>query len=269
MSTASAGPRRSVSGVLRERGRDSKGAVVGYLPVGFPDLATSIEAAVALAENGFDIIELGLPYSDPVMDGPVIQRATQAALAAGFRVSQAFDAVASITERTGVPVVLMTYWNLVLQYGVQRFSEQLAAAGGAGAITPDLIPDEASEWLAAARANGLDHIFLAAPSSTDERLASVVRQSSGFVYAVSTMGITGARSDVDAAARSLVSRLRDQGGSEVCVGLGISTAAQVSEVLEYADGAIIGSALISALAEGGVRGLASAAATLSSGTRLS
>ncbi len=262
------GTRSTVGQVLDSRREKGGGALIGYLPAGFPDLATSIEAAVAIAENGVDVIELGLPYSDPVMDGPAIQRATQQALAAGFRLPQVFDAVETIIERAGVPVLVMTYWNLVLQFGVDRFADRLRQAGGSGLITPDLIPDEAAEWLAASDRTGLDRVFLAAPSSTNARLLQAVEQSRGFVYAVSTMGITGARSDVDTAARTLVSRLREAGEANVCVGLGISTAAQVSEVLSYADGAIVGSALVTALGEGGVSAVAATAAELSSGTRL-
>lgn len=258
----------AVSAAIDARKAEGSGALVGYLPVGFPDLATSIDAAVAIAENGFDVIELGLPYSDPVMDGPVIQKATQAALAGGFRLSHAFDAVKAITARTDVPVVLMTYWNPVLQYGVDRFVDDLVAAGGAGLITPDLIPDDAAAWFEASERTGIDRIFLAAPSSTDERLAMIAERSRGFVYAASTMGITGARSTVDGAARELTARLRKAGAARVCVGLGISTADQVKEVLEYADGAIIGSALVSALTSGGVAELTRTASALAVGTRL-
>ncbi len=243
------------------------GALIGYLPIGYPDLATSIRGAVALAEAGVDVLELGLPYSDPVMDGPVIQAATQEALANGFKLRHGFEAVREVTAATDVPALLMTYWNPVLQYGPQRFAEDLAAAGGAGLITPDLIPDEAGEWLDASERTGLDRVFLAAPSSSDERIAHAVEVSRGFVYAVSTMGITGARSDVDRAARRLVERLRAAGAENACVGLGISTGDQVREVLEYADGAIVGSALVSALAEGGVSAAAATAARLAAGTR--
>jgi tryptophan synthase alpha chain len=251
--------------VIASRNAEGSGSLVGYLPVGYPDLATSIEAAVALAENGVDAIELGLPYSDPVMDGPVIQKATQAALAGGFRLRHGFEAVAAITARVSTPVLLMTYWNPVVQFGVDRFADELVAAGGAGLITPDLIPDEAGDWLAASDRTALDRVFLAAPSSTEERLRQAVEKSRGFVYAVSTMGITGARSDVDAAARGLVARLRAVGASSTCVGLGISTPEQVREVLSYADGAIVGSLLVTALADGGVSGVAKAAARLATG----
>ncbi len=240
-------------------------ALIGYLPVGVPDLATSIDAAVALVENGVDAIELGLPYSDPVMDGLAIQKATQAALAAGFRVRDVFAAVEGVRSRVDAPVLVMTYWNPVLQYGVDRFAETLRDAGGAGLITPDITPDSAADWIATSERTGLDRVFLAAPSSTEARLAETVGASRGFVYAVSTMGITGARADVDAAARSLVARIRDAGEARACVGIGISTADQVAEVLEYAEGAIVGSALVTALAEDGVAGVARTASALSKG----
>ncbi|MFF2051987.1 tryptophan synthase subunit alpha [Leifsonia sp. NPDC058194] len=255
-----------VADTIAQRNREAGGALIGYLPAGFPDLETSIDAAVALAENGVDIIELGLPYSDPVMDGTVIQAATQQALANGFRLRDGITAVREITKRADVPVLVMTYWNPVLQYGVDRFADDLAAAGGAGLITPDLIPDEGEAWLAASERAGLDRVFLAAPTSTDERLRQTVEASRGFVYAVSTMGITGARSDVDAAARTLIGRLREAGATSACVGVGISTGAQVREVLEYADGAIVGSALVKALADGGVGAVARTAAELAGGT---
>ena len=254
-----------VADVIAARKGEGSGALVGYLPVGFPDLATSIEAAIALAENGVDVLELGLPYSDPVMDGVVIQQATQQALANGFRLRDGFEAVAAITARVSTPVLLMTYWNPVLQFGVDRFADELVAAGGAGLITPDLIPDEAAEWLATSERTGLDRVFLAAPSSTKVRLQQAVERSRGFVYAVSTMGITGARSDVDSAARGLVSRLREAGATSTCVGLGISTPEQVHEVLGYADGAIVGSLLVKALADGGVDAVAAAASYLATG----
>lgn len=254
-----------VEQVIAERKAAGSGALVGYLPAGFPNLETSIEAAVALADNGVDVIEFGLPYSDPVMDGLVIQSATQQALENGFRLQHGIDAVAAITARVSVPVLVMTYWNPVLQFGVDRFSDELLAAGGAGLITPDLVPDEAREWFAASDRTGLDRVFLAAPSSTEARLKTAVESSRGFVYAVSTMGITGARGDVDTAARSLVGRLRDVGATSTCVGIGISTADQVREVLEYADGAIVGSMLVKALADGGVDAVAKAAAHLATG----
>ena len=246
---------------------DGRGAFVGYLPIGYPDLDTSVEAAVALAEAGADVLELGPPYSDPVMDGPVIQEATGAALAAGFRLRDTFTAVRAIAERTDVPILVMTYWNPVVQYGVDRYADDLAAAGGAGLITPDITPDAAADWIAASERTGLDRVFLASPTSTDERLDLIVRSSTGFVYTVSTMGITGERAELDAAARTLVARLRDHGAERACVGIGISTPDQVAGVMEYADGAIVGTALVRALRDGGIDGLSVEARALASGTR--
>lgn len=243
-----------------------RGAFVGYLPLGFPDLQTSIDAAVTVAENGADILELGPPYSDPVMDGTVIQEATQTALAAGFRLRDTFTAVAEITRRVDVPVLVMTYWNPVLQFGVDRYADELAAAGGAGLITPDITPDAAAEWISASERTGLDRVFLAAPTSTDERLALIAESSTGFVYTVSTMGITGERAELDAAARTLVARLREHGVDNACVGIGISTAEQVAGVLQYADGAIVGTALVRALRDGGLDGLAESVRALTAGT---
>ncbi|MFV0374299.1 tryptophan synthase subunit alpha [Microbacterium sp.] len=243
-----------------------RGAFVGYLPIGFPDLRTSIDAAVTLAENGVDVLELGPPYSDPVMDGTVIQEATEAALSGGFRLRDTFTAVREISERTDVPILVMTYWNPVMQYGVDRFADDLKAAGGAGVITPDITPDAAADWIAASERTGLDRIFLAAPTSTDERLSMIVENSTGFVYTVSTMGITGERAQLDAAARTLVARLREHGAARACVGIGISDAAQVAGVLEYADGAIVGTALVRALRDDGLSGLAATARALSAGT---
>lgn len=246
----------------RERGR---GPLIGYLPAGFPDLETSVRAAVTLAESGVDILEFGVPYSDPVMDGPVIQSACQRALERGFHVGQLFEAIEAVRAETDMPVLVMSYWNLILQRGVDRFAADLRAAGGAGVITPDLIPDEAAVWIEAADRHDLDRIFLAAPTSSDERLRRVIDASRGFVYTVSTMGITGARADLDRAARILADRLHAQGCERACVGIGISTAAQVHDVLGYAEGAIVGSALVRALAEGGTELLGRTATDLAKG----
>ena len=252
-----------VGPLVAARRSEGEGLLIGYLPVGFPDFDTSVDAMVALADNGCDAIEMGLPYSDPVMDGPAIQRAAQAALDGGFRTTDVFRAIAQVRSRVDVPVLVMTYWNPVIQYGVDRFADDLAAAGGAGLITPDITADSAADWIAASDRTGLDRVFLAAPSSTDERLRMAVDASRGFVYATSTMGITGARAALDAAARGLVGRLRAVGADSVCVGIGISTRDQVTEVQSFADGAIVGAALVGSLADGGVGSLAAKAAELS------
>ena len=254
-----------VAAAIAARKEAGSGALIGYLPVGFPDLDTSVDAAVALLENGVDVVELGLPYSDPVMDGLVIQKATQQALENGVTLRQGFEAVERIRSRVDAPLLVMTYWNPVMQYGVDRFATDLENAGGAGLITPDLIPDEAGEWMSASDAHALDRVFLAAPSSSDARMRQAVESSRGFVYAVSTMGITGARADVDDAACGGIGRLREAGATSACVGVGISTPEQVADVLTYADGAIVGSRLVSALAEGGVPAVGRLAAELATG----
>ncbi len=230
---------------------EGRAALIGYLPVGYPTVDDSIAAAIELGKNGADIIELGIPYSDPVMDGPVIQRATEEAIRNGFHVKDVFRAVKEISEATEAVVVVMTYWNPILRYGVNAFAHDLAEAGGAGMITPDLVPDEASEWFEASDNFGLDRIFLAAISSSTERLNLVSAASSGFVYAVSVMGVTGARSSVNTAAQTLVENLRTAGAPKVCVGLGVSKREHVEEIGAYADGVIVGTALVKALQDGG------------------
>ena len=233
---------------LDRRTNDGGAGFIGYLTVGYPDLETSIEAGHALVDAGVDIIELGLPYSDPGMDGPVIQHTGQLALDAGTRPRPVLRAVEALSGR--VPVLVMTYYNPVHRYGVEAFARDLAAAGGAGLITPDLIPDEAAAWIDAARAHDLDRVFLVAPSSTEARLASTAAACRGFVYAASTMGVTGERSTVDGTAEGLVARTRAAGAERVCVGLGVSNAGHAREVGAYADGVIVGSALLRALGDG-------------------
>jgi tryptophan synthase alpha chain len=244
---------------------ERRAALVGYLPAGYPTVEESIAAGIALAENGADLIEIGIPYSDPVMDGQVIQAATTQALANGFSVRQVFDVVAGITAKTDAAVLVMTYWNPVVRMGVDEFSRRLAEAGGAGLITPDLIPDEADEWMAASDKYGLDRVFLVAPSSTAERMQRTVDASRGFVYAVSIMGVTGARSSVSTAARNVVAAAHAAGAERVCVGLGVSNAEQVREIAAYAEGVIVGTALVSALGNGGVDAVGSLTRELSSG----
>lgn len=246
----------------REAGRT---ALVGYLPAGFPDAQTTIDAAVALADNGADVIEIGIPYSDPVMDGQVIQAATVQALDNGFRVRQIFDIIAGITARCDAAVLVMTYWNPVMRMGVDEFSRRLAEAGGAGLITPDLIPDEAAEWFEASDKYGLDRVFLVAPSTSPERMAMTVKASRGFVYAVSIMGVTGARENVSDAARRVVESAHAAGAERVCVGLGVSKADHVREIGAYAEGAIVGTALVAALGSDGVGAVGRLAAELSTG----
>ncbi|MHC9292851.1 tryptophan synthase subunit alpha [Mycobacterium sp. LTG2003] len=228
---------------------EGRAALIGYLPTGFPDVQTSIAAMTTMVESGCDLVEVGVPYSDPGMDGPTIAAATEAALAGGVRVRDTLAAVEAISNAGGRAVV-MTYWNPVLRRGVDTFARDLAAAGGYGLITPDLIPEEADEWFAASEAHKLDRIFLVAPSSTPERLAATVQASRGFVYAASTMGVTGARDAVSSAAPELVRRVREVSDIPVGVGLGVRSGEQAAQIGSYADGVIVGSALVSALQSG-------------------
>ncbi|MBB3754381.1 tryptophan synthase alpha chain [Mycolicibacterium sp. BK634] len=226
-----------------------RAALIGYLPTGYPSVDVSIDALVALVESGCDIVEVGVPYSDPGMDGPVIATATEAALQGGVRVRDTLRAVEAISAAGGNAVV-MTYWNLMLHYGIDAWARDLASAGGLGMITPDLIPDEADEWMAASEAHDLDRIFLVAPSSTPERLAKTVEASRGFVYAASTMGVTGARDVVSSAAPELVQRVKEVSDIPVGVGLGVRSREQAAEIAAFAEGVIVGSALVSALTDG-------------------
>ncbi len=237
-----------VSEVLRRCHDEDRAALVGYLPVGFPSVEGSVEAMVTMVEAGVDIVEVGVPYSDPLMDGPVIAYAADQALKRGVRVADVFTATRAVRD-AGAPPLVMSYWNLILRHGPGEFARDLAAAGGAGIITPDLVPDEAGPWIQASDETGLDRIFLVAPSSTPERLAYVTRQCRGFVYAVSHMGVTGARTSMGDAAEVIVRRTREVTDLPVCVGLGVSNGDQAAEVGAYADGVIVGSALVRCLTE--------------------
>ena len=241
-----------VGAVLAKTRAQGRAALVGYLPVGFPDVQGSIDAMVAMVGAGVDIVEIGVPYTDPLMDGPVIAHAAEVALKGGTRLNDVFTAVRAVAD-TGTPALVMTYWNPVLRYGVDRFADDLAEAGGAGLITPDLIPDEGAGWIAAAERNDLDRIFLVAPSSTPQRLRSTTLACRGFVYAASTMGVTGARTAVGDTAEVLVARIRLLTESPICVGLGVSTGAQAAQVAAFADGVIVGSALVRCLTDDGSR----------------
>ena len=266
-----AGTRSRSAAAIDAAAAEGRAALGGYLPVGFPDVAGSADAVQAMVDGGVDVVELGLPYSDPLMDGPVIQHAVDTALRAGTRTRDVLGVVEKAAAG-GTPVLVMTYWNPVDRYGVERFAADLASAGGAGLITPDLIPDEGADWIAASDAHELERVFLVAPSSTPQRLASTAAACRGWVYAASTMGVTGIRATVGDGAAGLVRRTRDAGAGRVCVGLGVSTREQAAEVAGYADGVIVGTAFVRALAAApdpaaGLRAVRALAEALATGVR--
>ncbi|MBX6357736.1 MAG: tryptophan synthase subunit alpha [Micromonosporaceae bacterium] len=262
----------SVSTAFEKARAEGRAALVGYLPAGFPTVDGAVRAIRAMVESGVDLVEVGLPYSDPVMDGPVIQRAADRALAGGVRVADVLRTVEAVAG-AGAPVVVMTYWNPVERYGVEAFARDLAAAGGSGLITPDLIPDEADEWLAASDRHQLDRVFLVSPSSTEARLAMTVAHCRGFVYAASLMGVTGAREKTSEAAPALVARVRAaRADIPVGVGLGVRDGAQAAEVGSFADAVIVGSALVRCLLDApdldaGVSALRALTVELAAGVR--
>ncbi len=250
---------------------DGRAALIAYLPAGFPTRIDCVPVIAAMVENGVDAVEIGLPYSDPLMDGPVIAAAVDSSLRAGTRIADVMSNVAGVVG-TGAPSLVMSYWNPIERYGVQRFAAELAAAGGCGVITPDLTPEEAGPWIEATDAFGIDRVFLVAPSSSDERIKKVAQTCSGFVYAASTMGVTGTRTAVSSMAPALVSRVREVTALPVCVGLGVSTGAQAADVAKYADGVIVGSAFVRALLDAptpaqGANAAAALAAELAAGVR--
>lgn len=257
--------------VFTQAQRAGRAALVGYLPAGFPSYRGCVDALTAMVDAGVDLLEIGLPYSDPVIDGPTIQAAADRSLRGGTRTGDVLRTVEAVAAQ-GAAAVVMTYWNPVLRYGVEAFARDLRAAGGLGLITPDLIPDEAGEWLAASDATALDRIFLVAPSSSEARVASTVEACRGWVYAASTMGVTGVRAQTSTAAPGLVQRVRVATALPIGVGLGVSNGAQAAEVAGYADGVIVGSAFVrplldAASEQAGVRDVAALATELAAGVR--
>ncbi|PSL04179.1 tryptophan synthase alpha chain [Haloactinopolyspora alba] len=250
---------------------EGRATLVGYLPAGYPSVDGSITAIRAMVDAGVDVVEVGLPYTDPLIDGPTIQTAVNAALQAGTRTPDVLRVVEAVAE-TGTPAVVMSYWNPLARYGADAFARDLAAAGGAGVITPDLTPDATDEWIPAARSRDLDTVFLVAPSSTDERIAMTTDACRGFVYATSVMGVTGTREQVGDAAAVLVERTRKATDLPVAVGLGVSNADQAAEIAGFADGVVVGSAFVrrmldAADVDDGVAAVAALAGELSGGVR--
>ncbi len=226
---------------------ENRAALIGYLPAGFPTQQGCIDALTAMVEGGVDAIEIGYPYSDPVMDGPVIQAAADTSLRNGTGAAEVMATLAAIAKIA--PTVVMTYWNPIEKYGVDKFLADIKGNGGSGVITPDLTIEESEPWIAASTSHDTNRIYVVAPSTLEERLRKVTAATSGFVYAASLMGVTGTRTTVSSSARGLVSRLREVTDLPIAVGLGVSTPEQASEVAQYADGVIVGSAFIRLLQE--------------------
>ncbi len=240
-------------GRIRERfarrRAEGRPAFVAFLTAGDPSLDATVEAAVALDRAGADVLELGVPFSDPLADGPVIQRASERALARGVTLPRVLETVPRIRERSELPLLLFSYYNPLLQHGLERLAREAKKVGVDGALVTDLPPEEAGEWIAAARGADLDTVFLASPTSPPERLERVAEASRGFVYAISRTGVTGERQQLSEDARPLVARLRALTTVPVALGFGLSTPEQVREAAAVADGVVVGSALVRFLEE--------------------
>ncbi|MGH2348875.1 MAG: tryptophan synthase subunit alpha [bacterium] len=234
---------------LRAAGRR---AFIPFVVAGDPDLAATERAARALVRAGADLLEVGVPFSDPIADGPVNQRAAHRALLQGVTLADVLDLARRLRPEVTVPVVLLSYYNPILRYGLDRFCTDAAAAGVDGVVVPDLPPEEADGLIAAARPAGVDTIFLLAPTSTDERIRLVADRSTGFIYCVSLTGVTGVRERLSADLDGLVGRIKRLTATPVCVGFGVSTPDQARAVAGVADGVIVGSALVAVLEQGGV-----------------
>ncbi len=226
-------------------------ALVCYVMAGDPSLDKTVEIVHALDDAGVDAIELGVPFSDPLADGPSIQAASQRSLAAGMRVSDVFEVVRRIRKRSEIPIVVMTYCNPAFRYGMARFAADSAESGVDGVIQTDLTPEESGGWIEAARPAGLDTVFLLAPTSTEARIEVVSRLSTGFIYCVSRTGVTGARDAVPADLKAFVYRIKAHSKTPVCVGFGVSRPDHVRQITEFADGVVVGSALVDIIGEHG------------------
>ncbi|HEX5017158.1 MAG TPA: tryptophan synthase subunit alpha [Actinomycetes bacterium] len=248
MTAQASAPTRSLNELFSSTRASGRAALIGYLPAGYPTVEGAVDAMRAMVEAGVDVVEVGLPYSDPLLDGPVIQAVVEQALAQGVTTTDVLRTVREVAK-SGAPTLVMSYWNPIERYGVERFARDLADAGGAGVITADITPEEAGEWLTASDAHDLSRVFLVAPSSTEERVNLTVSHTSGFVYAAAVMGVTGAREQVAPTAEALVRRTKAVTSLPVCVGLGVSTGDQAAQIAEFADGVIVGSAFVRALME--------------------
>lgn len=236
----------AIFGQLKE---DKRCALMPYLMAGYPDIEASLELLVAVGDAGADLIEFGIPYSDPLADGPTIQAAAEAALGNNVNTSIVFDLVRRARERTETPIVLMTYYNTIYRYGLDRFAHDAFECGADGVITPDLPPEEAGPWKEAASKHSIATVMLVAPTSTDERVMKVTDASQGFVYCVSLTGVTGARTSLPANLTDFIKRVRGITEKPLAVGFGISEPEQAKYISEVADGVIIGSALVNLIGQ--------------------
>ena len=237
----------------------SKPGLVAYVTCGDPDIVTTIDIVLAAIEAGADVIELGVPFSDPVADGPVIQRASDRALRSGAKLADVLKLGAEVRRRSDAGLIVFSYLNPILRYGLERFAADAAQAGIDGALVTDLPVEEADEYIEQMRARGLATVFLAAPTSTGNRLGRIAQASTGFVYAVSRTGVTGARAELPQDARELVARLKRHTQLPIAVGFGISTAEQFAAVGEYADAAVVGSAIVQVIERAAPQGRAAEA----------
>jgi tryptophan synthase alpha chain len=233
-----------ISDTFQALKRDGRRGFIPFITAGDPDLESTRDLVIELARVGATLIELGVPFTDPMADGPVIQRASERALQHGFGLAEILDLVRDVRKQTSVPIILFSYFNPLLQFGLEKLVREAEHAEVDGILVTDLTPEEAGRFSAMLHAHEIDLIFLVAPTSTDERLKMIAERASGFIYAVSRAGVTGAREDVSAAAEKLVNRVRAVSNLPVAVGFGISTPAQVRDVWRYADAAVVGSAIV-------------------------
>lgn len=254
----------SLHDIFAKAKSENRAALIGYLPAGFPTKQGAIDCLKAMIDGGVDIVEIGLPYSDPVMDGPTIQAAVDISLSNGTKIVDVLDTVKAVAE-TGAPTLVMSYWNPIEQFGTEKFAATMSASGGVGVITPDLTPEEAIDWIAQTDAHNIDRVFLVALSSTPERIATVARATTGFVYAGAVMGVTGVKEAVSASVKALVDKTRATTDLPIAVGLGVNNAQQVKEIAQYADGVIVGSAFVKAINDGGANAANALAKELAAG----
>ena len=234
-----------ISEVFAELKSKRRGGFIPFITAGDPDLSATEQLLGELAEAGADIIEVGVPFSDPVADGPVIQRASERALGRGTNLKGVLECITAAKRQTNVPIVLFSYYNPLLQFGLEKLATAASRTGVDAILVTDLIPEEAGSWTSLLVANSLDPIFLVAPTTNEDRLRLIAQQARGFVYAISRTGVTGARESINENAESLVRRIRGVTPLPVAVGFGVSTPAQVHEVWRFADAAVVGSAIVS------------------------